>query len=250
MHSKTPSWMRLIRYPSHVRLRHPVATGYGSRRHRHPDGGGTPTECHAGKQPRSIIGRDEFVERVWEWKGSSPADMIAKQIAPTRAPRWIGNAMSLPWTRHSVRIGHRSVRAPLPRGADLSRQTPGELGPSTEDSVCRIWKSLSEDEKGSLWHLRYPLSRWQRTSGGGDHPSGNFILGDAAVAVHPDDERYRALDRPTRFDCRSRTRELPIIGGPLRRSGLRERLRQDHAGTRFQRLRGRSSVTTCRCSTS
>jgi valyl-tRNA synthetase len=69
---------------------------------------------------------------------------------------------------------------------------------------------VAEEEAGSLWHLRYPL-----VDGGGflvvatTRPE--TLLGDAAVAVHPDDERYRHLiGRRVRLPLTSR--EIPIIG--------------------------------------
>ena len=54
------------------------------------------------------------------------------------------------------------------------------------------------EEKGSLWELRYPLADGRRTSTGEDHlvvatTRPETMLGDAAVAVHPDDERYAEL---------------------------------------------------------
>ncbi len=55
---------------------------------------------------------------------------------------------------------------------------------------------LSEEENGSLWHIRYPLV------GGGGHvvvatTRPETMLGDTAVAVNPDDERYQASHRQT-----------------------------------------------------
>ena len=63
---------------------------------------------------------------------------------------------------------------------------------------------LSDEERGKLWHLRYPV-----IDGGGDRyvvvatTRPETMLGDTAVAVHPDDERYRQLDRHGRSRCRS-----------------------------------------------
>jgi valyl-tRNA synthetase len=54
---------------------------------------------------------------------------------------------------------------------------------------------VSEEENGKLWHIRYPRCRRQRPPGGRHHPAGD-LLGDTAVAVHPEDERYREPDRP------------------------------------------------------
>ena len=94
---------------------------------------------------------------------------------------------------------------------------------------------LSEEENGSLWHIRYPLA------GGSGHvvvatTRPETMLGDTAVAVNPDDERYQQLV--------GKQLELPLTGPrhsgdrrQLRGPRLRLRLREDHAGARFQRLR-------------
>ena len=68
---------------------------------------------------------------------------------------------------------------------------------------------LSEEEKGSLWHLRYPLS-----DGSGQlvvaTTRPETMLGDSAVAVHPEDERYSALIGKT-VDLPLTGRQIPII---------------------------------------
>ena len=91
---------------------------------------------------------------------------------------------------------------------------------------------VAEEEAGSLWHLRYPLD-----DGDGflvvatTRPE--TLLGDAAVAVHPDDERYRHLiGRRVRLPLTAR--DIPDHRRHLRRPAIRQRLRQDHAGARLQ----------------
>ncbi|MDZ7652536.1 MAG: class I tRNA ligase family protein [Burkholderiaceae bacterium] len=96
----------------------------------------------------------------------------------------------------------------------------------------------SEEEDGRLWQIRYPLAD------GGEGvvvatTRPETMLGDVAVAVHPDDERYRALVGKTRDACRCADRDDPDHRRRLRRPRIRHRLRQDHAGARLQRLRGR-----------
>ena len=93
-----------------------------------------------------------------------------------------------------------------------------------------------EDQPGSFWHLRYPFK-----DGSGylelatTRPE--TLLGDTAVAVNPEDERYK--------DVIGKTLILPLVGpgnpGHRRRvcrEGLRHRRRQDHPGPRPERLRG------------
>ena len=86
----------------------------------------------------------------------------------------------------------------LSRRAHLPRQAAGELGPEALDRDFRSEVQQIE-VKGSLWYLRYPL---EGKTFGQDDPSTFIVvattrpetmLGDTAVAVHPDDERYRHL---------------------------------------------------------
>ncbi len=68
---------------------------------------------------------------------------------------------------------------------------------------------VAEEETGSLWHLRYPLSR-RRGYLVVATTRPETLLGDAAVAVHPDDERYRHLiGRRVRLPLAAR--DIPII---------------------------------------
>ena len=60
-----------------------------------------------------------------------------------------------------------------------------------------------EEVDGQLWHLRYP-ARGRQRSHHRRHDAPETMLGDTAVAVHPDDERYRDADRP-------RASVLPLV---------------------------------------
>ena len=90
---------------------------------------------------------------------------------------------------------------------------------------------LSEEENGSLWHIRYPIV------GGGGHvvvatTRPETLLGDTAVAVNPDDERYQTL-LGKQLDLPLTGRTIPVIADnyvdATFSSGLRE-----SAGARFQ----------------
>jgi len=159
-----------------------------------------------GKQ-RIDLGREAFVERVWQWKESS-GGMIAKQMRRLGA--------SVDWPRHKftmdpdlsqtvtevfVRLYEQGL---IYRGKRLVNWDP------VLKTALSDLEVVAEEESGSLWHLRYPLCE-----GGGflvvatTRPE--TLLGDAAVAVHPDDERYRHLiGRKVRLPLAER--ELPIIG--------------------------------------
>jgi valyl-tRNA synthetase len=102
----------------------------------------------------------------------------------------------------------------------------------------------NHDEKGFLWNLQYPLADGAKTAEGKDYlvvatTRPETMLGDAAVAVNPNDERYQALI--------GKFVKLPLVGRRSRSSPtttatrVRHRLREDHPGPRLQRLRSRQA---------
>ena len=163
-------------------------------------------QLNAAGQSRIDLGRDAFVERVWQWK-ETPGGMIAKQMRRLGASvDWqrdvftLDPAMSEKVTEVFVRLYEDGL---IYRGKRLVNWDP-VLRTALSDLEV-----VSDEESGHLWHLRYPL-----VEGPGylvvatTRPE--TLLGDAAVAVHPDDERYRHLvGRKVRLPLTDR--ELPII---------------------------------------
>jgi valyl-tRNA synthetase len=163
-------------------------------------------QLNAAGQSRIELGRDAFVARVWQWKETS-GGMIAKQMRRLGASvDWqrdvftLDPAMSLKVTEVFVRLYEDGL---IYRGKRLVNWDP------ILKTALSDLEVVAEEEKGSLWHLRYPLS------GGPGYlvvatTRPETMLGDAAVAVHPDDERYRHLvGRKVRLPLTER--ELPII---------------------------------------
>jgi valyl-tRNA synthetase len=163
-------------------------------------------QLNAAGQSRAELGRDAFVARVWQWKETS-GGMIAKQMRRLGASvDWqrdvftLDPAMSLKVTEVFVRLYEDGL---IYRGKRLVNWDP------ILKTALSDLEVVADEETGSLWHLRYPLSE-----GPGylvvatTRPE--TMLGDAAVAVHPDDERYRHLvGRKVQLPLTSR--ELPII---------------------------------------
>jgi valyl-tRNA synthetase len=161
---------------------------------------------NAAGQSRLELGREAFLARVWQWKETS-GGMIAKQMRRLGASvDWqrdvftLDPAMSLKVTEVFVRLYEDGL---IYRGKRLVNWDP------ILKTALSDLEVVAEEETGSLWHLRYPLSE-----GPGylvvatTRPE--TMLGDAAVAVHPDDERYRHLvGRKVRLPLTDR--ELPII---------------------------------------
>jgi valyl-tRNA synthetase len=163
-------------------------------------------QLNAAGQSRIDLGREAFVERVWQWKETS-GGMIAKQMRRLGASvDWqrdvftLDPAMSEKVTEVFVRLYDDGL---IYRGKRLVNWDP------VLKTALSDLEVVSEEESGHLWHLRYPL-----LEGPGylvvatTRPE--TMLGDAAVAVHPDDERYRHLiGRKVRLPLADR--ELPIV---------------------------------------
>ncbi len=138
---------------------------------------------------RQQLGREAFLERVWQWKAES-GGVISQQLRRLGASvDWsrerftMDEGLSAAVTEVFVRLHDEGL---IYRGKRLVNWDP------VLHTALSDLEVLSEEEQGHLWHLRYPL-----TDGDGylvvatTRPE--TMLGDTAVAVHPEDERYRAL---------------------------------------------------------
>ncbi len=155
---------------------------------------------------RHDLGRQAFVDRVWEWKRHS-GSTIARQM------RRMGD--SLGWKYEYFTMDDKLSRVVMETFVRLYEQGLIYRGKRLVnwDPVLRSAVSdlevESAAEEGSLWHLRYPL---EDGSGGvvvaTTRPE--TLFGDTAVMVHPDDERYASLvGRRVRLPLSGRL--IPII---------------------------------------
>jgi len=143
----------------------------------------------AGRKTRHDLGRDAFIAQVWEWKAQSGGTI-------TRQLRRMG--ASLDWSRErftmdpglSAAVQEAFIRL-YEEGLIYRGQRLVNWDPVLRTAVSDL-EVISDEENGFLWHIRYPLA-----DGGGDlvvaTTRPETLLGDTAVAVHPDDERYRRL---------------------------------------------------------
>jgi valyl-tRNA synthetase len=138
---------------------------------------------------RHDLGRDKFVEAVWDWKGNSGGE-IAKQMRRLGASvDWdhdrftMDEDLTLAVTKVFVDLYHEDL---IYRGKRLVNWDP------VLHTALSDLEVISNEEKGHLWHIRYP-----RVDGKGyvivatTRPE--TMLGDSAVAVNPDDPRYADL---------------------------------------------------------
>ena len=138
---------------------------------------------------RHDLGREAFLERVWQWKAESGG-------AITRQLRRLG--ASCDWSRERFTMDAGLSKAVSEVFVRLHEQGLIYRGkrlvnwdPVLQTAISDL-EVVSEEEQGHLWHIRYPLAD------GGGHLTvattrPETLLGDTAVAVHPDDERYRHL---------------------------------------------------------
>ena len=138
---------------------------------------------------RHDLGREQFLDKVWEWKAES-GGTITQQI------RRLGS--SVDWSRERFTMDgglSEAVKEAFVRlheeGLIYRGKRLVNWDPKLHTAISDL-EVLSEEEKGSLWHLKYPVD-------GSDEllvvatTRPETLLGDAAVAVHPEDERYKHL---------------------------------------------------------
>ncbi len=155
------------------------------------------------KKSRHDIGREAFVERVWKWK-EEQGGTIVRQL------RRLGASCDWSRERFTMDAGlSRAVEEVFVRLHERGRVYRGKYlinwCPRCQTALSNE-ESIPTEKKGHLWHLRYPLE------GGQGHVTvattrPETMLGDTAVAVNPNDERYRALV--------GKTAVLPFLGRKL-----------------------------------
>ena len=153
---------------------------------------------------RHDLGRDRFLDKVWEWKAESGGTI-------TRQLRRLGS--SVDWSRERFTMDEglsKAVQEAFVRLYDDGLIYRGKRLVNWDPKLHTAISDLevqNEEEKGFMWHLRYPLAD------GSGHlvvatTRPETMLGDTAVAVHPEDERYKHLV--------GKTIRLPITGREIR----------------------------------
>jgi valyl-tRNA synthetase len=143
---------------------------------------------------RHDLGREKFLEKVWEWKKYS-GDTITKQMRRLgTSPDWsrerftMDEGLNKTVTETFVRLYNEGL---IYRGKRLVNWDV-KLGTAVSDLEV-----VQEEEDGFMWHINYPLASGQGING--EHhltvatTRPETMLGDVAVMVHPEDERYKHL---------------------------------------------------------
>ncbi len=144
---------------------------------------------------RTEMGREAFIQKVWQWKQESGGTI-------TRQMRRLGN--SCDWDREAFTMDEHcsaAVKEVFIRLYDEGIIYRGKRLVNWDTKFHTAISDLeveNQEEKGSLWHFRYPLADGATTSEGQSYivvatTRPETMLGDTAVAVHPEDERYQNL---------------------------------------------------------
>ncbi|PZW49262.1 valine--tRNA ligase [Pseudomonas sp. URMO17WK12:I2] len=155
---------------------------------------------------RHDLGREKFLDKVWEWKAESGGNI-------TRQIRRLGS--SVDWSRERFTMDDGLSEAVKEAFVRLHEDGLIYRGKRLVNWDTKFHTAISDleveshDEKGHLWNLRYPLADGNKTAEGNDYlivatTRPETALGDAAVAVNPHDERYQALI--------GQYVELPLVG--------------------------------------
>jgi len=146
-------------------------------------------QLEAEGKTRHVLGREDFIKRIWEWREESGGNI-------TRQLRRIGSSLDWEHERFTMDEGlSDAVKEVFVRlyeeGLIYRGKRLVNWDPVLHTAVSDL-EVLSEEENGHLWHMKYPL-----TNGTGylvvatTRPE--TMLGDCAVAVHPNDERYQHM---------------------------------------------------------
>ncbi|MFZ6814186.1 valine--tRNA ligase [Undibacterium sp. Rencai35W] len=143
-------------------------------------------QLDAQKISRHDLGREKFLEKVWEWKEKSGSTITGQMRRMGASADWDREyfTMDAPRSKVVTEVFVRLVEQGLIyRGKRLVNWDP-VLGTAVSDLEV-----VSEEEDGSMWHIRYPFAD------GSGHLTvattrPETLLGDVAVAVDPTDERY------------------------------------------------------------
>ena len=153
---------------------------------------------------RRSLGREKFLERVWQWKETYGGRIVEQLKRVGASCDWsrerftMDPGLSRAVTECFVRLYERGL---VYRGEYMVNWDPG-----TQTAISDLEVEY-ETQKGSLWHLRYPIDgdRDEYIVVATTRPE--TMLGDTAVAIHPDDSRYRHLH--------GRSVTLPLVGRTL-----------------------------------
>ncbi len=155
---------------------------------------------------RYELGRDKFIDKIWDWKAQSGGTITSQMRILGSSVDWkkerftMDDGLSNAVKKVFIQLFEEGL---IYRGKRLVNWDP-VLHTAVSDLEV-----ISTEEQGSLWHMRYPITNTNEVMiVATTRPE--TMLGDSAVAVHPDDKRYTHLIGKT-IDLPLTNRKIPII---------------------------------------
>ena len=159
-----------------------------------------------GQPGREELGREKFIEKIWEWKEESGGTI-------TQQMRRLGNSVDWETERFTMDDGfYKGVQEAFIRlhadGLIYRGKRLVNWDPKLHTAISDL-EVENREVKGKMWHLRYPLANGAKTLDGKDYivvatTRPETMLGDTGVAVNPEDSRYQNLV--------GQFVELPLLG--------------------------------------
>ncbi len=148
-----------------------------------------------GQPDRHTLGREKFLEKVWEWKEHSGGTITGQM-------RRLGNSVDWDTERFTMDDGfYKAVQEVFIRlhkdGLIYRGKRLVNWDPKLHTAISDL-EVENKESKGFMWHLRYPLADGLKTAEGKDYivvatTRPETMLGDTGVAVNPEDPRYKDL---------------------------------------------------------
>ncbi|MGB2222405.1 valine--tRNA ligase [Neptunomonas phycophila] len=157
-------------------------------------------------ETRHDLGRENFIEKIWEWKEESGGTITSQM-------RRLGNSVDWANERFTMDTGfYNAVQEVFIQLFDEGLIYRGKRLVNWDPKLHTAISDLeveNKEVKGKMWYLRYPLADGETTAAGDNYivvgtTRPETMLGDTAVAVNPNDERYTNLV--------GKFVELPLVG--------------------------------------
>lgn len=164
-------------------------------------------QLHKEGKSRHDLGREQFVKKVWQWK-EEYGGRITRQL------RLLG--ASCDWSHERFTMDEGCSKAVRKVFVELFKEGLIFRGKRIINWCPRCHTALSDvevdyhEQKGNLWHIKYPIVGKQNKYIIVATTRPETMLGDTAVAVHPDDERYQSVIG-MKIKLPLTNREIPII---------------------------------------
>ena len=147
-------------------------------------------QLEAEQSNRHKLGREKFIERVWQWKGESGGTITRQLRSLGASPDWSRERFTMD---EGLSAAVRRVFVQLHREGLIYRDKRlVNWDPKLHTAVSDL-EVESKETKGSLWYLKYPIQGRDNEFIVVATTRPETMLGDTGVAVHPEDERYKHL---------------------------------------------------------